>query len=175
LLNGGRVKWVAEGRELVKDLPSYSQTRYQASLPDDNVRASKDLVLQSLVDSERYDLIDVCSRDAFTDEVIALPGVSETAPRGGHIPGAANIPWAQAAKEDSTFKSADELRASRRERGVSLDQETNRLLPHRRALEPYLVCPEMPLGSPQSTKLRRPLHRVGESYHCPPRAYVIDC
>jgi thiosulfate/3-mercaptopyruvate sulfurtransferase len=124
LLNGGRAKWVAEGRALVKDIPAYPHTHYQASFPDDNVRATKDLILQSLVNGGRYNLIDVRSPDEFTGKVIAATGMSETAQRGGHIPVVASIPWAQAVPEDSTFKSADELRALYEGKGVSLDRET---------------------------------------------------
>jgi thiosulfate/3-mercaptopyruvate sulfurtransferase len=123
LLNGGRSKWLAERRALVKDIPAYPPTRYQASFPDDNVRVTKDLILQSRVDSGRYDLIDVRSPDEFTGKVIAPPGMSETAQRGGHIPGTASISCAQTVKEDSTFKSVDALQALYTGQGVSLDRE----------------------------------------------------
>jgi thiosulfate/3-mercaptopyruvate sulfurtransferase len=68
--------------------------------------------------------VDVRSPDEFTGKVIAPPGMTETAQRGGHIPGAANIPWSQAVKEDSTFKSAEELRALYQSKGVDLSKET---------------------------------------------------
>jgi thiosulfate/3-mercaptopyruvate sulfurtransferase len=125
LLNGGRAKWVAEGRALVPDRPSYPSTSYRAAFPDDNVRATKDVIFQTLLDRGQYNLVDVRSPDEFTGKVIAPPGMSETAQRGGHIPGAANIPWAQAVKEDSILKSADELRALYESKDVSLA----RLLP----------------------------------------------
>jgi thiosulfate/3-mercaptopyruvate sulfurtransferase len=124
LLNGGRAKWVADGRELVTEVPSYPKTTYRASFPDDNVRATKDLVFQTLLQSGKFNLVDVRSPDEFSGKVIAPPGMSETAQRGGHIPGAASIPWAQAVKEDSTFKSADDLRALYEGKGVALDKET---------------------------------------------------
>jgi thiosulfate/3-mercaptopyruvate sulfurtransferase len=99
LLNGGRVKWVAEGRELVKDIPSYPTTTYQAAFPDDNVRATKEVVFHTLLEQGTYNLVDVRSPDEFTGKVIAPPGMSETAQRGGHLPGAVNIPWAQTRRE----------------------------------------------------------------------------
>jgi thiosulfate/3-mercaptopyruvate sulfurtransferase len=88
------------------------------------VRATKDTVFQTLLEHGKYNLVDVRSPDEFTGKVIAPPGMSETAQRGGHIPGAANIPWSQAMREDSTFKSADELRALYEGKGVALDRET---------------------------------------------------
>jgi thiosulfate/3-mercaptopyruvate sulfurtransferase len=124
LLNGGRAKWVAEGRELVTEVSSYPKTTYTAAFPDDNVRATKDQIFQTLLERGQYNLVDVRSPDEFTGKVIAPPGMSETAQRGGHIPGAANIPWSQAVNEDSTFKAADALRALYEGKGVSLDKET---------------------------------------------------
>jgi len=124
LLNGGRAKWVAEGRELVKDSPSPPRATYKASFPDDNVRATKDIIFQAMLERGRYNLVDVRSPDEFTGKVIAPAGMSETAQRGGHIPGAASIPWSQAVNEDSTFKSADALKALYEAKGVALDQET---------------------------------------------------
>ena len=124
LLNGGRAKWVAEGRELVKDVPSAPKTVYRVAFPDDNVRADKALIFQTLLERGTYNLVDVRSPDEFTGKVIAPPGMTETAQRGGHIPGAVNIPWSQAVKEDSTFKSAEELRALYESKGVDLSRET---------------------------------------------------
>lgn len=124
LLNGGRAKWVAEGREVGKEVPSYPKTTYKAAFPDDNVRADKDLIFQTLLERGQFSLVDVRSPDEFTGKVIAPPGMLETAQRGGHIPGAANIPWSQAVNEDSTFKSVDALRALYEGKGVPLDRET---------------------------------------------------
>jgi thiosulfate/3-mercaptopyruvate sulfurtransferase len=124
LLNGGRAKWVAEGRELVKEVPSYPKTTYRPSFPDDNVRADKDLIFQTMLERGKCNLVDVRSPDEFTGKVIAPPGMTETAQRGGHIPGAANIPWSQAVKEDSTFKSAEELHTLYESKGVDLSKET---------------------------------------------------
>jgi thiosulfate/3-mercaptopyruvate sulfurtransferase len=121
---GDNHNWFAEGRALVPDRPSYPSTSYRAAFPDDNVRATKDVIFQTLLDRGQYNLVDVRSPDEFTGKVIAPPGMSETAQRGGHIPGAANIPWAQAVKEDSILKSADELRALYESKDVSLGKDT---------------------------------------------------
>ena len=123
LINGGRQKWAAEGRELVKEVPSYPRTHYRASFPDDNVRATKDHVLPTLRQGV-INLVDVRSPAEFSGEVIAPPGMSETAQRGGHIPGAASIPWGQAMREDNTFKSYDDLKALYGGKGVDPGRET---------------------------------------------------
>ncbi|HUI42287.1 MAG TPA: sulfurtransferase [Terriglobia bacterium] len=108
LMNGGRKKWELEGRPFTTDVPSFSPATYQASGPDEAVRARRDRVFNAL-DTRNVSLVDVRSPDEFTGKVIAPPGMSETAQRGGHIPGALNIPWGKAANEDGTFKSYDEL------------------------------------------------------------------
>ena len=124
VMNGGRQKWIDEGRELVTDVPNYSgYTEYQAKFPDDNVRATADTVRDTLGQGV-VNLVDVRSPAEFTGEVIAPPGMSETAQRGGHIPGAANIPWATAVAEDGTFKSHDELQDIYGGEGVDDSKET---------------------------------------------------
>jgi thiosulfate/3-mercaptopyruvate sulfurtransferase len=122
IMNGGRQKWVAEGRELVKDAPAYPKTNYKASLPDDNVRAVKDHVFKAMAEKD-VPMVDVRSTAEFTGEVIAPPGMTETAQRGGHVPGAINIPWGMAMREDNTFKSADELKALYEGKGVTPGSE----------------------------------------------------
>lgn len=117
LMNGGRKKWDAEGRELVTDVPSFPATQYRASKPDFDLRAFRDEVLKKLGDPN-LTLIDVRSPAEFSGEVIAPPGMSETAQRGGHIPGAQSAPWLNAVREDGTFKSAEELRQFYRGKGV---------------------------------------------------------
>jgi thiosulfate/3-mercaptopyruvate sulfurtransferase len=127
LLNGGRAKWIAEGRALVPGRPSYPSTSYRAAFPDDNVRATratKDIVFQTMLDRKQHNLVDMRSPDEFSGKVIAPPGMSETAQRCGHIPGAANIPWAQTVNEDSTFKPADALRVLYESKGVALGKDT---------------------------------------------------
>ena len=108
LINGGRKKWVAEGRALTTELPVPVPSVYTASEPNWELRAYRDEVLQKLGDPN-VTLIDVRSADEFTGKVIAPPGMNETAQRGGHIPGAQSAPWLNAVKEDGTFKSAADL------------------------------------------------------------------
>ena len=122
LINGGRKKWVAEGRPLTTEVPTPTPATYTASEPNWELRAFRDEVLQKLGDPN-VTLIDVRSPDEFTGKVIAPPGMSETAQRGGHIPGAQSAPWLNAVKEDGTFKSADELTAFYGGKGVSAGKD----------------------------------------------------
>ena len=123
VMNGGRQKWIDEGRELVTETPSPAATDYKAKFPDDNVRATKDHVLPTL-DQGVVNLVDVRSPAEFSGEIIAPPGLPETAQRPGRIPGAANIPWATAVADDGTFKSYDELKEIYEGAGVDPDKET---------------------------------------------------
>jgi len=112
IMDGGRIKWVKEGRPLTQDVPSYPATDYEAPERDDKtIRAFRDQVLEHL-ESNRP-LIDVRSPDEYTGKKLHMPEYpNEGALRGGHIPGAANIPWARAVNpDDGTFKTADELRS----------------------------------------------------------------
>ena len=118
LINGGRKKWLAEGRELVTDVPVPAPATYTASEPNWELRAFRDEVLQKLSDPN-VTLIDVRSPDEYSGKVIAPPGMSESAQRGGHIPGAQSAPWLNAVKDDGTFKSADELKAFYAGKGVT--------------------------------------------------------
>jgi thiosulfate/3-mercaptopyruvate sulfurtransferase len=122
LMNGGRKKWELEGRAFTTAVPQFSPTNYKASSPDESVRGRRELVFETL-DKKNKHLVDVRSPDEFTGKVIAPPGMTETAQRGGHIPGAANIPWAKAANEDGTFKSYDELVKLYEGQGVRPDRE----------------------------------------------------
>ena len=110
LIDGGRKKWVAEKRTLTTEPAKVTPATYHASEPDESIRAYKDDVLATISTKKGVQLVDVRSVDEFTGKVIAPPGMSETAQRGGHVPGAANVPWSQAANEDGTFKSADALK-----------------------------------------------------------------
>ncbi len=123
LINGGRKKWIEEKRPLTTDPAKVTATTYRASGPDESIRARKEDVFESVNKKKQIDLVDVRSVDEFTGKIIAPPGMSETAQRAGHIPGAANIPWAQAANEDGTFKSADALKQLYGAKGVSGDNE----------------------------------------------------
>jgi thiosulfate/3-mercaptopyruvate sulfurtransferase len=93
--------------------------------------------------------VDVSSPAEFNGEIIAPPGLPETAQWCGHIPGAANVPWAQAASEDGTFKSADELRALYAAKGITPLESGHCVLPHRASVQPHLVRAE------RATRLRK--------------------
>ena len=123
LMNGGRKKWELEGRSLTTEASAIKPTHYHASSPDASLRARRDDIF-AILSGRPANLVDVRSPDEFTGKVIAPPGMSETAQRGGHIPGAANIPWAKAANDDGTFKSYDELAALYGAKGVRPDRET---------------------------------------------------
>jgi len=109
LMNGGRKKWLAEGRELSTDTPHVTPTRYAAKDPDLSLRAFLPAVAEASA-ARSVQMVDVRSPQEFTGEILAPPGLPETCQRGGHIPGARNIPWGKACNEDGTFKSADDLR-----------------------------------------------------------------
>lgn len=118
LLNGGRDAWIAEGRELTKDLPHRDTTEYPVvTRKDSEIRAFKEDVLAHL----GKPLIDVRSPEEYTGERTHMPAYPEEgALRGGHIPTAKNVPWARAAKEDGRFKSHSELVALyQTEQGIS--------------------------------------------------------
>ncbi|MGE5408504.1 MAG: sulfurtransferase [Syntrophothermus sp.] len=109
LVNGPREKWVAEGRETSTRPPSHPPAAFVARPGDDSIRAYRDEVRAALDSDAR--LVDVRSPQEFSGELIAMAGYEqEGAQRGGHIPGARSVPWAQAVNEDGTFKSAEELR-----------------------------------------------------------------
>jgi thiosulfate/3-mercaptopyruvate sulfurtransferase len=123
IMNGGRKKWLEEKRPLSTDAPKYPATNYRAKDPDNSIRAFRDQVFSVIDKRTDARLVDVRSPDEFTGRVIAPPGMTETAQRGGHIPGAASIPWSQAVAEDGTFKSADALRDLYGGRGIKPDKE----------------------------------------------------
>jgi thiosulfate/3-mercaptopyruvate sulfurtransferase len=122
LLNGGRKYWLDNNLPLSTDTPSYEATGIQLPEVDPSLRAFRDDILPRLGD-EGLALVDVRSPAEFNGEVIAPPGMTETAQRAGHIPGAASIPWAQTVREDGTFKSADELEALYAAKGVTADKD----------------------------------------------------
>src|SRR5436309_6914439 len=117
LMNGPREKWISEGRPTSTEVPSYEAAKFEAHTPDDAIRAKRDEVLTALGTNTK--LVDVRSPAEYSGELIAMAGYEqEGAQRAGHIPGAASIPWAQAVKEDGTFKDADELRELYTSKGV---------------------------------------------------------
>ena len=122
ILNGGRKYWLDQGLPLTVDAPDHASTDYQLPEPDFALRAYRDDILPRLGD-EGLALVDVRSPAEFNGEIIAPPGMSETAQRAGHIPGAASVPWAQTVREDGTFKPADELAALYEAKGVTPDKD----------------------------------------------------
>jgi thiosulfate/3-mercaptopyruvate sulfurtransferase len=124
LMDGGRKKWELEGRALTTDVPTYATSTYTVSaIRENELRAYRDQILTGLKD-RAFALVDVRSPAEYSGDVIAPAGMTETAQRGGHIPGAKSIPWAQAANEDGTFKSAELLHALYAGKGVDGTQPT---------------------------------------------------
>jgi len=119
LMNGGRKKWLEEKRPLTMEMAKVTPTAYRATEPNESIRARKEHVFAVLEKKGAGQLVDVRSVDEFTGKIIAPPGMTETAMRAGHIPGAANVPWVQAANEDGTFKSADQLKQLYQSKGVT--------------------------------------------------------
>ena len=123
LMNGGRKKWELEKRPLTTDPPKITRSEYAIPGADESIRAYRQEVLDTL-GQKKINLVDVRSPDEFSGKIIAPPGMSETAQRGGHIPGARSIPWSKAANEDGTFKNPDELRKLYQEAGVDFTKPT---------------------------------------------------
>jgi thiosulfate/3-mercaptopyruvate sulfurtransferase len=135
VMNGGRKKWIDEGRELTRQVPAYAATSYQAGAPHPEIRAFRDDVLEHIgrpnprqpatdLPAGRT-LVDVRSPDEFTGKKLHMPEYpQEGAIRGGHIPGAANIPWGKAMNDDGTFKSAAEIAELYEGAGIRPDADT---------------------------------------------------
>ena len=122
ILDGGRQKWIDEGRELTTEAPQPQEQEYVAQERDESIRSYRDGVLESLGKDDRV-LVDVRSPQEFSGELIAPPGYEqEGARRAGHIPTAKSIPWASAVNDDGTFKSAAELRDLYSGKGVTQDK-----------------------------------------------------
>jgi thiosulfate/3-mercaptopyruvate sulfurtransferase len=124
ILNGGRAKWIAENRELAKDVPSYPAGSYTAPERDDaTIRAFRDQVREHIRGAGTA-LVDVRSPQEFSGERTHMPEYpQEGTLRGGHIPTAASIPWAQAVNADSTFKSPEELQSLYGGKGITPDKD----------------------------------------------------
>ena len=120
LMNGGRVKWLAEGRATTTEPPAPRSGAIAVAERDETLRAKLPDVLAHVEAGGQ--LVDVRSPDEFNGVIMAPPGLSETAQRKGHVPGASNIPWVTAVAEDGSFKSADELRELYQSQGISGDQ-----------------------------------------------------
>jgi thiosulfate/3-mercaptopyruvate sulfurtransferase len=122
ILNGGRKFWLDNGLPLSTDVDAHAATGYQLPEADYALRAFRDDILPRLGATD-FALVDVRSPAEFNGEVIAPPGMTETAQRAGHIPGAASIPWAQTVREDGTFKSREELETLYEAKGVTPDKD----------------------------------------------------
>ena len=121
IMDGGRKKWLAEGRDVDTAKPSLKTTTYAAKDADVSIRAFLPEVQRALGRPDTV-MVDVRSPQEFTGEILAPPGLPETCQRGGHIPGAKSIPWGKACNEDGTFKSRDELTALYGGQGVTADK-----------------------------------------------------
>ena len=122
LLDGGRKKWELDSRELVDEVPQRKQTSYTAKKPNNDIRAFRDEVVESI---GKLNLVDVRSPDEFSGKLLApahLP--QEQSQRAGHVPTAKNIPWSKAANDDGTFRSDDELSKLYQEEGVDFGKDT---------------------------------------------------
>ncbi|WP_332897535.1 sulfurtransferase [Haladaptatus sp. CMSO5] len=121
LLNGGRDYWVENDYPTTDEVPEFSEQTYTARGPFEGIRAYRTDVEKAI--DRGVPLVDVRSPEEFSGEILAPPGLQETAQRGGHIPGASNISWAATVTDDGTFKSADELRELYESQGIKNDQE----------------------------------------------------
>jgi thiosulfate/3-mercaptopyruvate sulfurtransferase len=123
IMNGGRKKWIEEDKPLTKDVTDYPRGTARVGIPDEGVRAYLDDV-KSVLGNRNYALVDVRGPKEFSGEILAPPEYpTEHAQRGGHIPGAVNIPWGQALKEDGTFKSPEELQSLYGGKGITPDKK----------------------------------------------------
>ena len=118
IVDGGRQKWIDEGRDLSTDVPQHAPAEYAARERDESIRAYRDAVHQT-IGADARTLVDVRSPQEYSGELIAPPGYEqEGAQRAGHIPSAQSIPWAQAVRDDGTFRPADELRELYEAKGI---------------------------------------------------------
>ncbi|HEY6032089.1 MAG TPA: sulfurtransferase [Gaiellaceae bacterium] len=124
ILDGGRQKWIDEGRDLTTDVPQPEPASYTAQERDESIRAYRDYVRET-IDAGGKNLVDVRSPQEYAGELLAPPGYEQDgASRGGHIPTAQSIPWAQAVQDDGTFKPADALRELYGAKGIVPEKET---------------------------------------------------
>ena len=125
IMNGGRKKWIDEGRTLTTESPTIERRTYRASDPDPSLRAVRDYVLNVATTRNNVGLVDVRAPAEYSGELLAPANLpQEGAQRGGHIPNASNIPWGMAVNEsDGTFKSVEELREIYGSRGITPNKE----------------------------------------------------
>jgi thiosulfate/3-mercaptopyruvate sulfurtransferase len=117
LMDGGLKKWKAEDRPMTADVPQYERVPYKVAQINHDYRADRDYI-KTRLGTRSFEMVDVRSPAEFNGEIIAPPGMSETAQRAGHIPGAINVPWSQAVAEDGTYKPKDELIRLYGEKGI---------------------------------------------------------
>jgi len=122
IMNGGRKKWLAEGREMTKTVSPHEPVAYRANNRDESLRTYLRQA-QDAMQSKDFVMVDVRSADEFTGKILSPPGLAETCQRGGHIPGAMNIPWIQTCNEDGTFKTAEQLEALYKSKGITPDKQ----------------------------------------------------
>ena len=122
IINGGRKKWLMEGRPITKEIPSIAQKTYKATEPDNSLRAYLPDMLQVVGTKNNWSLVDVRSGDEYSGKLLSPPGLPETCQRGGHIPGALNIPWGNNVTDDGTFASASDLMNLYRRVGITPDK-----------------------------------------------------
>jgi len=118
IMNGGRKKWLAEGRDLSGETPKPAAVSYKAAEPDFSIRAFLPQV-QAATKQGAVELVDVRSPQEFTGEILSPPGLPETCQRGGHIPGARSITWSKACNDDGSFRSFNELKSLYQNEGIS--------------------------------------------------------
>jgi thiosulfate/3-mercaptopyruvate sulfurtransferase len=118
LMDGGRAKWSAEGRPLTTERPSAPRTRYPVPRRVNAALRARRPDVERALKSKRVMLVDVRSPAEYVGDIIAPPGLPETAQRPGHIPGARNVPWGQAVAVNGTFKPRAELERLYRDAGV---------------------------------------------------------
>ncbi|WP_158058162.1 sulfurtransferase [Halorussus halophilus] len=122
LLDGGREYWLENDYPTTDEVPEFSAQSYEAGGPRESIRAYRDDVEKAI--ERGVPLVDVRSPEEFSGEVLAPPGLQETAQRGGHVPGAKNISWAAVTNADGTFKTRDELESLYAEEGIDGDGTT---------------------------------------------------
>ncbi len=123
LMDGGRKKWIAEGRSLTTDIPSVPRQIYKSAEPDFSLRAYLSDLMKTVGNGEKAALVDVRSFDEYTGKILSPPGLPETCQRGGHVPAAVSVPWGKNVNDDGTFKSVDDLKKIYEPLGVKPDKE----------------------------------------------------
>ena len=170
LVNGPREKWIAEGRPTTTDVPELRAAHLHRHSRATTRSAPSATRCSRALDTEHASWWTCARPQEFSGELIAMAGYEqEGAQRAGHIPGAASVPWAQAVKEDGTFKSADELRELYTGKGVVERRRHHRLLPDRRALGAHVVRAARAARAGRRQELRRLVDRVGQPRRRPDR------